>query len=964
MKNLYILFLLLLSVQGRAQLLSSMPNFPKETDAGVVITVDATKGNLGLKDYNPNDVYVHIGCITNQSTSPSDWKYSKFAWGTTDPAAKAVSLGNNKWSYTLTGADIRAFFGIINPSEKILKITCIFRNGVGSQKQANVDGSDMYLPIYDNTLQVNITQPFRFPTYIPVPEPIIKQIGDHINIEARSSQTANLKLLHNNVQVSALNGTSINANIIITTGGLQKIIAEAETGGNVKKDTFDFFVISPTVIEALPAGVRDGINYEAGGTAATLVLYAPNKSNIFVIGDFNNWLPGSTYQMKKTPDGSRFWLRITGLTPGMEYGYQYLIDGTTKVADYNAEKILDPDNDKYISAATYPGLKPYPQGLTTGIVSVLQTNKPQYTWSLGTFNRPDKKNLMIYELLLRDFIAKQDWKTLNDTLSYLQRLGINAIELMPFNEFEGNNSWGYNSSFYFAPDKAYGPANELKRFIDSCHRKGIAVIMDIALNHSFGQSPMVQMYWDAMNNRPALNNPWFNPVPKHAYNVGYDMNHESQATKDFVDRVTDHWLNQYKIDGFRWDLAKGFTQKQTCDNSGNNCDESAFAAYDPTRVTIWKRIYDKMQLQSPGSYCILEMFADNIEEKQYSDYGIMLWGNSNYNYNEASMGYLGNSNFEWIIHTKRGWTNPALVGYAESHDEERLMYKNLTYGNSANSAYNVKDLNIALKRQEMVAAFLLTIPGPKMIWQFGELGYDFSINRCTDGTINNNCRLSDKPIRWDYQNNPNRKALFNIYKKLFDLRKRPNLSNVWKTNNISWDLNGAFKKIQITEDTLKITVIGNFDVVPTTGTVTFQTPGIWYSYLTDTTHIATGLAENISLQPGEYYVYTNRSLNITTNPPPTQPLNNDNITLQIAPNPVLTDAQIIFDLPQNGTVNIYVYDQIGKKVGKITESYQTKGVHKIPLKGSSWYSSRMQKGKYFLRLTMDGKNVICPFLIL
>ena len=51
---------------------------------------------------------------------------------------------------------------------------------------------------------------------------------------------------------------------------------------------------------------------------------------------------------------------------------------------------------------------------------------------------------------------------------------------------------------------------------------------------------------------------------------------------------------------------------------------------------------------------------------------------------------------------------------------------------------------------EMSAAFFFTIPGPKMIWQFGELGYDYSINHCANGTINNNCRLDAKPIRWDY----------------------------------------------------------------------------------------------------------------------------------------------------------------------------------------------------------------------
>src|SRR5687768_915293 len=268
--------------------------------------------------------------------------------------------------------------------------------------------------------------------------------------------------------------------------------------------------------------------------------------------------------MNKTPDGNYWWIRISGLTPGAEYAFQYLVDGVLKIADPYAEKILDPANDATIPAATYPGLLTYPVG-QSGIVSVLQTAAPAYNWQVNNFTRPDKRGLIIYELLLRDFLAAHDWKTLRDTLGYLKNLGVNAIEIMPFNEFEGNLSWGYNPDFYFAPDKYYGPKNTLKRFIDSAHSKGIAVVMDIALNHTYGSSPMVQLYFDAANNRPAANNPWYNPTPRHAFNVGYDMNHESLATRYFVSRVTQHWLQEYKIDGFRFDLSKGFTQTLTCD---------------------------------------------------------------------------------------------------------------------------------------------------------------------------------------------------------------------------------------------------------------------------------------------------------------------------------------------------------------------------------------------------------------
>lgn len=101
----------------------------------------------------------------------------------------------------------------------------------------------------------------------------------------------------------------------------------------------------------------------------------------------------------------------------------------------------------------------------------------------------------------------------------------------------------------------------IKEFIDSAHAKGIAVIMDMVLNHVFGSSPLAQMYWDSKASAPAANNPWLNTVAKHPFNVGNDFNHESPATKQLVSNVVKHWLTQYHIDGFRWDLSKGFTQK-------------------------------------------------------------------------------------------------------------------------------------------------------------------------------------------------------------------------------------------------------------------------------------------------------------------------------------------------------------------------------------------------------------------
>ncbi|MFN2458741.1 MAG: alpha-amylase family glycosyl hydrolase, partial [Chitinophagaceae bacterium] len=918
-------------------------------------TVDASKSNQGLLNHTPtDDVYVHLGVITNLSANANDWKYVKTTWGTTDASARATYVGNNKWQFAISGS-LRNYFGITNPSETIQKIAILFRNGSGSKKQANSDGSDMYIPIYTSSLAVRITQPATEPRFTPVPEPQSWTIGTNFMVQASANKTSNLKLYHNGSVIASANGVqNISGNSTVTALGAQQIIAEANDGSVTRYDTLNIFVApSGSPVLTLPAGVRDGINYEPGNTSVTLVLHAPGKNIVTVIGDFNNWTEGLSYIMNKTPDGKKFWIRLTNLSPGVEYAFQYKLDDTLRIADPYVEKVLDPFNDPFITSATYPNLKPYPTGKTSGIVGVLQTASPGYNWNINNFNRPDKRGLIIYELLVRDFVAAHDWKTLRDTLNYLKNLGINAIEIMPFNEFEGNISWGYNPNFYFAPDKYYGPENSLKEFIDVCHQNGIAVIMDIALNHSFSTSPMVQLYFDRQNNRPAPNNPWFNPAAKHAFNVGYDMNHQSEETRYFTSRVVEHWLQEYKIDGFRFDLSKGFTQINTCDANGNNCNVNAWSNYDASRIAIWKRYYDTVQTKSSNAYVILEHFADNTEEKELAEYGALFWGNLNYNYTEAAMGYLGNSDFSWGIHTVRGWSKPHLITYMESHDEERIVYKTLQFGN-ATSNYNTKVLDTALKRLELDAAFFFTIPGPKMIWQFGELGYDYSINHCTNGTVNNICRLDPKPIRWDYFGDARRRHVYNTFSSLIKLRFHPWYKDGFMNNRIEQSLNAAFKWIKVTTDTSNLLVVGNFDINPTSGTVTFQSAGTWYDYLNNTTFTATGSAQNISLQPGEFHVYVNRNVN---NNPVTPiinvPWDANTLEAKLYPNPAAATFTVDLNLPQSRVVSLQLINSAGQKLTTLHEAFLIKGRHQLLLNRSRL---NIASGTYYIKISTKTSN--------
>lgn len=819
-------------------LVTFSPEFPTD-DAPVMITFDPSKGNGGLKGFT-GDVFLHTGVITNLSTRPGDWKYVKSgSFNAANPATR-MTYTNGKYTFTLTP---RAFYQV-PAGEIIQKIALLFRNADGSKVGRNKDNSDIYIPIFNAaSLNVRFTSPEFDPYYSPAPIISAKSVGDEITVSAVSSKAANLTLsLNGSSFASSSNSTKIAGKVKIAAEGIQVVKILASDGGTSSEDTFSFLISGTPQTVALPAGAKDGVTFINNGTSAIFNLTAPGKENVYLIGDFSDWKADSKYFMKRTPDLKRWWIQVDNLDPSREYAYQYFVDGALRIADPYTEKVLDPNHDSFISSATYPGLKAYPAGKTNGNVSVFQSNQPSYNWSNTTFNRPDRKDLVIYELHLRDFIAARNYNTLVDTLNYLSNLGVNAIELMPVNEFEGNSSWGYNPSFYFAPDKYYGTKNALKNLIDECHKRGIAVILDMVLNHSFGQSPMVQLYFNSATGKPAANSPWFNTDPKHPFNVGYDFNHESEDTKYFSKKVMEFWIKEYKVDGYRFDLSKGFTQKNSGDDAG------LMGQYDASRIAIWNDYNNFIKSVDPNAYVILEHFGSTAEEKELSNAGMMLWNNINHSMNQATMGYLSDSDFSWGFYTDHGFTQPYnLVTYIESHDEERLMYKNLAFGNSSGS-YNVRDLATALKRQEMAAAFFFAIPGPKLIWQFGELGYDKPINE--------NGRTGDKPILWSY-NTGERRHLYNVYSKLIRMKiKNP----IFSSTDFSKSLNGTVKHIILKSATTNVVVLGNFDVTTKSATITFPAGGTWYDQLAGGSINVPGGSYSSTLAPGEYHIYSNTQL--------------------------------------------------------------------------------------------------------
>lgn len=787
-----------------------------------------------------------------------------------NPASSDPTKTNNA-KFTKTVADGKTIFTITFTPSDFFAQDISGQTSIGmllkgnDWNNGNDQTTDYVVNFWDGTFQVNLVSPAQNPLFVDTNDPLL--------IKAETSVTADFDLFIDGVLITEQNGVTLFSytHTVTETSGDVEVEIVASTDTDESATSFIYLISAPSPVDVRPAGIVPGINYGPDPTKVTLCLWAPDKSSAYVQGDFTGWEIQSGYLMNR--DGEYFWLEIGGLTSGLEYAFRYLVDETIYVADPFADKILDPD-DQYIPTSVYPALKQFPQEILdanwyNNRVSVLQTNQTPYNWQVTDFVKPEKESLIVHEVLIRDFFGngERSYENLIDTLSYFKRLGVNAIQLMPIMEFNGNEGWGYNPTFMLAPDKYYGIKNKLKEFIDRCHQEGIAVILDIAMNHQDLPNPFVLLDFDFAAGKPRPTNKWFNPEAKHPFNVFFDLNHESAYTQAYLDSITHYWIHEYKVDGYRFDLSKGFTQKF-------NTDVGAWSAYDATRIAILKRMADKIWAHTPDAYIILEHFAQNSEEKELAEYraaegkGMMLWGNHNWSYAQNTMGYTTETDVSGIYHGNRTWTVPHLVGYMESHDEERVMYKNITFGNTLGS-YSTKDITTALARMRAAFLYFLPVPGPKMIWQFGEMGFDQSINRCEDGSISDNCRLSPKPVPWAHQNDSRREALYNLVSDLARLKKT---YEVFQTGQATFiDQNTLKKQLTIksnpytatpaSADQMNVQIVSNFSLQDEQISVAFPHTGVWYDYYAKQQVVVNTTPFVVDVKAGGYRLYTDYPIN-------------------------------------------------------------------------------------------------------
>ena len=399
------------------------PSFPSADDQ-VTLYYDASQGNGELTGVIP--VYIHTGLITSGSSTPTDWQYVNMPWASTDPEWVMDYVGTNLWSYDFGGQTLADFYGL-PANETAEQLAMVFRNGSGTAVGRDTDGGDLFLPLSDGSFSAVFLQPQSNNS--------LAVLGQTVPLQASASEPAALSFVSNgDTLATASDAVQLSHDFIPATPGTHVVEFHANNGSNSAVVTAEILVLPETPnVAAAPEGTQDGLNPSADGSSIVLQLFAPGKSHVFFIGDITNWDLQEAFMMNVTPGGDRFWIELSGLNPNQEYRYQYhVMPNDERFADPYAEKQLDYWNDPWIAESTYPFLIDFPTGMTNqGPVSVFQTGEDSFDWTDGDFDRPAQENLVIYELLVRDFSNERTFDFIIDTLDYSgciehHRFGIDA----------------------------------------------------------------------------------------------------------------------------------------------------------------------------------------------------------------------------------------------------------------------------------------------------------------------------------------------------------------------------------------------------------------------------------------------------------------------------------------------------------------------------------------------------------
>lgn len=450
-------------------------------------------------------------------------------------------------------------------------------------------------------------------------------------------------------------------------------------------------------------------------------LFAPYNIGAALIGSFSDW---KEIPMEKDKNG--YFRTKVELEDGV---YQYKFRVQSKSWFFEPDQWVDVTD-------------PYANDVDNQENSVVRVKGGEwiidtYAWQHDDKPLPGDRELVIYELHVGDFSGGEDdnytrgkYKHVVEKLDYLVELGINAIELLPVKEYPGDYSWGYNPRHFFATESSYGTTEGLKNLIDECHGRGIRVLMDGIYNHSEASAPLTQIdhdYWYHHEPRDPDNN-W---GPEFNYEF-YDENLKIYPARRFTGDTVRHWIQEYHIDGIRYDAAR------------------QIANYD---FMYWIVQLAKEAASMKPFYNIAEHIPETTSITNADGPMDACWHDSFYHcVLEHICGEFDLERLKDVIDCKRqgfmGTTN--VINYLTNHDHNHLMVE-------------LGDRNIfdqeAFKRVKLGAAILMTAIGVPLIW----MGEEF-------GEYKPKTEDSAK-IEWALLGNDLNRSLFEYYKGLTTLRK-------------------------------------------------------------------------------------------------------------------------------------------------------------------------------------------------
>jgi 1,4-alpha-glucan branching enzyme len=271
------------------------------------------------------------------------------------------------------------------------------------------------------------------------------------------------------------------------------------------------------------------------GSSVRFAVHAPSAASVEVVGEWTGW-ESAPIQLACTRDGTYFWGEwpVTQVTTTL--GRPTIHDTLYKLRLNQVRLVQDPAADWVESSDPSKASK--------------LVDHDDYVWQSSEWRRPSWDYLIVYQLhpsrfAQRDGSGGLDGVTreLRAASGYLKTTSATALLLMPTCEFAGNVGWGYNPSFFFSVESAYGGPNALKRLVDTCHQQGIAVLLDVVFNHA-GTSDNV--LWSVARES------FFDGDTEWGAMINFDH----PQVRHFFECNLVHFLQKYRVDGFRFDFTR------------------------------------------------------------------------------------------------------------------------------------------------------------------------------------------------------------------------------------------------------------------------------------------------------------------------------------------------------------------------------------------------------------------------